>query len=86
MLRISRLESEDAVIFILEGKLLVAWLTELMAAIEGASKSKPVILDLAALSFADAAGARLLARLERDGVSLRSASALLTALIGAAAP
>jgi len=43
-----------------------------------------VILDLAALSFADAAGARLLAALARDGVSMRAPSALLTALIAAA--
>lgn len=84
MLRITRLESEDAAIFMLEGKLLSAWLGELREAIESANKSKPVILDLAALSFADASGAFFLATLERTGVSLHAPSALISTLIAAA--
>lgn len=85
MLRITVSESKDAVTFILEGKLLLAWLSELRRAIESATESKRVILDLAALSFADSAGAHLLATLERNGVALRAPSALISALIAAAA-
>ena len=50
MLRITVSESKDAVTFILEGKLRLAWLSELRKAIESATESKRVILDLAALS------------------------------------
>lgn len=84
MLRITRSESEDAVTFILEGKLLAAWLDELRLVLASASPNKRVILDLAALSFADASGALLLGGLQRKGVALHAPSPLLSALIAAA--
>jgi anti-anti-sigma regulatory factor len=84
VLRITRSESEDAVSFILEGKLRTAWLPELNSALATTSAGKRVILDLADLSFVDPSGARLLAALERSGVALRAPSALVAALIDAA--
>ncbi len=84
MLRISVSESTDAVVLMLEGKLLLAWLNELRKAIGSATDTKRVILDLSGLSFVDSAGAHLLATLERNGVALRAPSALITALIAAA--
>jgi anti-anti-sigma regulatory factor len=84
VLRITRSESEDAVTFVLEGKLRTAWLPELSSALATTPASKHVILDLAALSFVDPSGARLLAALERSGVGLRAPSAFVAALIDAA--
>jgi anti-anti-sigma regulatory factor len=85
VLRITRIESEDDVTLVLEGKLHAAWLDELRAALASARTDKPVILDLAALSFADSSGVRFLAALQRDGIALHRPTALISALILTAA-
>jgi ABC-type transporter Mla MlaB component len=85
VLRITRLEFEDNVTLVLEGKLHGAWLDELRAALVSVATGKHVILDLAALSFADSCGVRFLAALQRQGIVLYRPSALMSALILAAA-
>jgi len=83
MLRISRSESQGAVLLVLEGKLLAPWVGELRAAIGHLDGKSPVILDVGGLSFADSVGARLLGTLQRNGVVLRAPSALIAALVAA---
>jgi anti-anti-sigma regulatory factor len=85
VLRISRSESEDAVTFILEGKLRTALLLELCSALATTPAGKHMVLDLAAVSFVDPYGARFLAALERGGAALHAPSAFVAALIEAAA-
>jgi anti-anti-sigma regulatory factor len=84
MLRITRSESGDGVVLFLEGKLLEPWVGELCAAIGSAGSTTPLVLDLAALRFADSVGALLLATLQRRGVVLREPSAFIAALVAAA--
>ena len=83
MLRITRLDGPDGDGTLkLEGKLLEPWLEELEKSLEGSSaRLTDIELDLSALSFADAAGARFLSDLIRQGVTLTGCSGYLAALL-----
>lgn len=66
----------------LEGKLLEPWLDELRKAIGGRQSAlQGLELDLAALTFVDAAGARALLALLRQGATLTACSGYVAAVL-----
>jgi hypothetical protein len=66
----------------LEGKLLEPWLEELRrACAEAVSPEIPLHLDLAGITFVDAAGAQLLRELIHQGVTLVRCSGFVTVLL-----
>jgi ABC-type transporter Mla MlaB component len=82
MLRMTRSVINGTGTLILEGKLLKPWIEALRA--ELAANSTPGVtarIDLAALSFLDAAGAKQLLELERQGFELSGASVLIRGLL-----
>jgi ABC-type transporter Mla MlaB component len=84
MLRISRADSNHVASLRLEGKLLEPWLGELRREIASVDGQLAVELDISGLSYADPAGALLLATLENNGIRLNAASPFLRSLIAAA--
>jgi ABC-type transporter Mla MlaB component len=83
MLMITRFEGNDLTRTIkLEGKLLAPWMSELEAAC-GESRATPerVYLDLCDLMFVDAAGARFLADLIRDGATVIACSGFVAEML-----
>ena len=82
MLRITKLDGNAAVPTLkLEGKLLGPWVDEVRRACYDLAIPGRVQLDLAAVTFVDAAGARLLRELLRRGVSLVVCSGFVAALL-----
>lgn len=81
MLRIRRSMDRGTVTLHLEGKLLAPWLDELRSAIADTSDGRVGRMNLADVSFIDAAGAKLLARMRRDGVSIDGCSAFVAGLL-----
>lgn len=86
MLRITRIAQPDAVTLKLEGTLMEAWTPELESACRAArATSGPrrtfACLDLAAVSYVDAAGVRLLHDLVRDGVRIVACSSFVAQLL-----
>ena len=81
MLRISRVEDGASVRFKLEGKLLEPWIAELATLCSQAGGGRRVLLDLASVSFVDAAGARLLTSLLDDGAQVVAASSFVAELL-----
>lgn len=83
MLRITRLAEagSTATTLKLEGKLTGPWVAELRRAADAFAAPKPLFLELAALTFVDAEGVRLLLSLERDGATLVGATGLVAALL-----
>jgi hypothetical protein len=68
--------------FKLEGKLLGPWVDELRnICAPPLQRSEQVHLDLAAVTFADAAGARLLRELIRQGITIIHCSGFLAELL-----
>jgi ABC-type transporter Mla MlaB component len=68
--------------FRLEGKLLEPWLDELSKlCAQAIERSEQVHLDLAAVTFADAAGARLMDDLIRQGVTVIQCSGYIAELL-----
>ena len=83
MLRINRVSDlgEPATLK-LEGKLLGPWVEELRLACQSqASSSNHLRLDLSAVTFVDAAGAKLLGDLIRQGVQITACSGYLAELL-----
>jgi ABC-type transporter Mla MlaB component len=79
MLRIT--ESEGSLL--LEGRIAERWVPELeRAAATCLEKSPDLELDLSGVSYVDAAGAELLARLAGQSVALRGPSSFVTELLG----
>lgn len=79
MLRITRSNSGDAAVLLLEGKLTDPWTEELRAEIQRIGCVARV--DLSGLSFVDAHGAQLLHQLERNGVAVIGASAFIRGVL-----
>jgi ABC-type transporter Mla MlaB component len=74
--------SEATRTFRLEGKLLGPWLGELSKlCAQSLERSEQVHLDLAAVAFADAAGARLMDDLIRQGVTVVECSGFIAELL-----
>jgi ABC-type transporter Mla MlaB component len=83
MLMITRFEGNDLTRTLkLEGKLLEPWIAELESACgESLVSPERVCLDLRDLMFVDAAGARLLASLIRDGAKVIGCSAFVAEML-----
>jgi hypothetical protein len=79
MLRITALDGADSSpILRLEGKLLEPWVDEARRA---CAVQTPLQLDLSALTFADAAGARFLRELLHQGAAICACSGFVSALL-----
>jgi ABC-type transporter Mla MlaB component len=82
MLRITRQPEAEHETFLLEGKLLHAWLHELQHALEqAAARGVAIRLDLSGLSFVDVPAADFLRECRKAGVSLAGASPFVGALL-----
>ena len=82
MLRMTRSATNDVETLILEGKLLRPWVEALRVEVEAMlAKSMRARIDLAALSFVDAAGAKQLLELERQNIELVGASVFIRGLL-----
>ena len=82
MLKITQTNSHGCgAIVKLEGKLLQPWVDEVRAVFLPPLPESLPRLDLASLTFVDAAGADLLRQLLRQGVAIESCSAFVAALL-----
>lgn len=84
MLRITIQESAQASTFKLEGKLTGPWVRELeqsWAAATSAAPGRPVVIDLADVTFIDCAGQALLARMYESGAALLAHSPLNQSIV-----
>jgi anti-anti-sigma regulatory factor len=83
MLRITIHDHAPMTSFVLEGKLIGPWVTELEKcwARAAADPATPMLVDLAAVTFVDAAGCALLTRMRRQGVRLLSHGVLIDAIV-----
>jgi anti-anti-sigma regulatory factor len=82
MLRITTVEDADAIIFRLEGKLAGPWVKELETCCRNdAGGPNGLRIDLREVTFIDAAGKKLLARLHQDGAELEAADCMTKAII-----
>ncbi len=79
MLRITQLVSEDRLLTLrLEGKIVGPWVEELERTCSPLLAKHPATtIELAGITFLDAAGAELLLRLQEQGVSLTGGSSFL---------
>jgi len=84
MLRIYIHDQVPMTSFVLEGKLVGPWVKELEKYWESASatcSSRTMLVDLADVSFIDAEGRALLARMRQKGVRLLSTGVLINAIV-----
>jgi anti-anti-sigma regulatory factor len=83
VLRITRITASDgAEILKLEGKLLEPWVAELLhASAQSLAQSVRICLDLGAVSFVDAAGARALRHLLSQGITIAACSGFIAELL-----
>ena len=84
MLRIHIHDQMPVTSFVLEGKLVGPWVQELEKHWESAvaaSPSRTMLVDLADVSFIDAEGRALLARMRQEGVRLLSTGVLINAIV-----
>ena len=84
MLRIYIHDQVPVTSFVLEGKLVGPWVTELEKHWESAlaaGSSRMMLVDLADVSFMDAEGRALLARMRQKGTRLLSTGVLINAIV-----
>jgi ABC-type transporter Mla MlaB component len=84
MLKITIQNSSSTVILKLEGSIKGAWVDELRKAwltSANIAAGQPVTVDLAGVTFADAAGQDLLLRMWKEGVALSGGSGFLRQLL-----
>jgi len=81
MLRMTRTDAGPATIILVEGKILGPWVDEIRSAIQGIPAGRLRRLDLAGVTFVDAAGAQLLASLREDGIEITSSSHFIADLL-----
>jgi anti-anti-sigma regulatory factor len=86
MLRITQSITRPVTTIQLEGKLLAPWVEELDRVVAAAAAHGGVRVNLAGVSFADAAGLGCLRALSSRGIELLAGSDFLTDLIKSAAP
>jgi hypothetical protein len=84
MLRIYIHDEVPVTSFVIEGKLVGPWVMELEKCWHGALVANPsrmLLVDLADVSFIDAEGRALLARMRQKGVRLLSTGVLINAIV-----
>jgi len=84
MLRITIHNHAPVTSFVLEGKLVGAWVKELEKCWESALAADPfkaMLVNLAAVTFIDSDGRALLTRMRRQGVKLLSHGVLIEAIV-----
>lgn len=84
MLRIYIHDEVPVTSFVLEGKLIGPWVKELekyWESVVTANPSTTMLVDLADVSFIDAEGRALLARMRQTGVRLLSTGVLINAIV-----
>ena len=84
MLRITTHNQAGVTSFVIDGKLVGPWVTELEKCWEGALAAEPsgaVLVNLASVTFIDSEGQALLTRMRREGVRLRSNGPLINAIV-----
>jgi len=84
MLRIYIHDQVPVTSFVLEGKLVGLWVTELERCWQSAlaaNASRTILVDLAEVSFIDAEGRALLARMRQKGAKLLSTGVLINAIV-----
>ena len=81
MLRVSRTIEDQTATLLLEGKLLAPWVAEVRGMIEDRQWARARRLNLTAVAFVDAEGAKLLGELRRSGLELAGCSHLIASLI-----
>ena len=84
MLRIGISENNESTSFTIEGKLTASGAGELekcWQAVVAKDPRKPIVVNLAAVNFIDAASTELLTRMRRQGVRLRANGCFMNAII-----
>ena len=84
MLRITTHDQAETTSFVVEGKLVGPWVKELEKCWEGAlaaDPSRPMLVNLATVTFIDSEGRALLTRMRREGVRLLSRGVLINAVV-----
>lgn len=84
MLRITIHNEAKVTSFVIEGKLVGAWVEELEKCWKSslaADPSRTMLVNLAAVTFIDSAGRALLVRMRRQGVKLLSTGVLINAIV-----
>jgi hypothetical protein len=84
MLRITIHDKPREMSFVIEGKLVGPWVTELEKCWESGLAAEPcstMLVNLEAVTFIDYEGRELLTRMRRQGVRLVSAGLLMNAII-----
>ncbi len=84
MLRITTSNLENARSMKIEGRVKGPWVTELKKAwleLERLAQGKPIWVDLAAVSFADAEGRDLLLKMQEEGAVLFGSSAYINQVL-----
>ena len=84
MFRIHINDAEEATTFMLEGRLVGPWVSELENCWQRAVAAEPrrsVLVNLQEVSFVDSAGIALLTRMCRHGVRLMSTGIMMNAIV-----
>ena len=84
MLRIDIHREPEATSFVLEGKLVGAWVSELEKCWESCSASeptRPILVNLCAVAFIDANGKKLLTTMRKLGVKILPSGCLMKAIV-----
>ena len=84
MLKISTLNDPDHVRLKLDGKLAGPWVEELARAWEsttGGSERRPIVVNLSEVTFIDADGKRLLARMFQQGAEFEAGGCMTSCVI-----
>jgi anti-anti-sigma regulatory factor len=81
VLRLIQSKSTTLATVDLDGKLIGPWVDEVRTTVAGLRSGQKVCLNLEHLSFADAAGLKLLTGLRRDGILIIGASPLIDGLL-----
>jgi anti-anti-sigma regulatory factor len=81
MLRITPTDGDGERFFRLEGRLVQAWVDELLDACRATADGRSLVLDLVGVTFVDAAGAEALRQLQQQGATFRGCSGFVAALL-----
>lgn len=84
MLRIDIQREPEATSFVVEGKLVGAWVNELEKCWETCAKSepaRPILVNLCAVAFIDADGRKLLTKMRQRGVKILPSGCLMKAIV-----